>query len=134
MLTTPQQNPQKTYLIFWNVQGDPETLEDLMRVKADARICLGDLICKTNSEDDEIRKTVYSIALAEYYGCQLLPGENEKRCSAQKSFPHYMTKEKLRNLPTKKDSGELVFLSCLPVPTTSNEDKILIDKIGRAHV
>lgn len=129
MLTTQQQ----TYLVFWNVEGNPETIDDLLKVKADTRTCLGDLICESHYDDDEIRHSVYSLSVAKYHNCQILKGENEKRCIDDKRFPHRAMQEELENLSTTKENNSLVFLSKLPIPPTESDEETIKEKLRKLN-
>ena len=124
---------RKTYLIFWNVEGVPETIDDLLKVKADTRTSLGNLVCRTHYDDEDARHSLYSLSVAKYYNCQILKGENEKSCIEQRLFPHKMVKEELRQLPISIENDGLVFLSNLPIPPTSDDEKIIKEKLKKLN-
>ncbi len=121
----------KKYLIFWDVKGDPETLENLLKVHADIKISLGNLISPSNIDDEKIRDSVYCLAQAQDYGFHILKGENEATCINQVTFPYPPMQEKLRNLPSKKELDHLVFLHHLPVPTTTDDNKLTLAKLRK---
>lgn len=122
----------KTYLVFWNVQGDPGTLEDLLKVKADVRVSLGNLISE-DFDDDDVRYSIYCMALAKYYGCQILKGENERIYSELKGFAHPRVQDELKELPSLIQKEDLAFLSRMPIPPTSDDDKIIKEKLKKLN-
>ena len=128
MPTLPQ---SRNHLVFWNVAGIPDTIDDLLRIKADTRTCLGNLVSSSHDDEEEVRNSVYSLSIAKYYGCHLLKGENEKGCISQKIFSHYMIKDELKTLSTSREIDGLVFLSHLPILPTSDDEKLMQEKLKR---
>lgn len=123
--------PQRTYLIFWDVHSKPETLEELVKVKADVRVCLGNLISTHFYDDEDTRSLVYCFSLAQYYDCHVLKGENELKLIDYKSFAHPIIQEKFKRLPTKLIREDLFFLSRLPIVQSENDANEIQEKFKK---
>lgn len=120
----------ETYLVFWDINGNPEVLEDLLKIKADVRVCLGNLISEENDEPEEVRNTVYCSTLAKKYGLKVLKGRNEDLC---KKFPHPGFVEEFSLLKESFDENGLAFLSRLPIRQSDEELNRLEAKITQKH-
>lgn len=118
----------ETVLVFYNINSNSGNLEDLIKIKADYKICLGNLVnsfyanetCMKNVRREREERTEFlgCIEMAKEHNIRLLKGENETNC---KFFPEKDALSYLPSLPTRIDRNYMTFLPSLRI--TEEEKK-----------